>query len=134
MKHLFLFEDFSKENIMYHATDGVNVQSILKDGLLVSDKKRWSQNEYPKGIYLFNDRDSALRYAVLYCDDGEVLQINVQNINLKKDPESTIGSHFEDSESFYATDNIPPEQIKWLRISKEEKDDIYRQYENFKII
>lgn len=132
MKHIESYQLFESKNIIvYHATDGKYIKNILKIGLDSSKgKKRWKNNKYPAGIYVFTDKDIAIRYAVLNCDDGEVLQINAAGLKLKKDPESTEGSEFEDANSFYITDKIEPSRIKKIDVSDTVKDEIYREFES----
>lgn len=127
IKTYHLFE--ASKKIMYHATDGSEVKSILTNGLISFHHKKWPDNDYPEGIYFFDNVDVALRYAVLICTDGEVLEVDVTGFDVRKDPEPTENSNFEDAESFYTEDNIPASRIKLLNFSEEEKDSVYRQFE-----
>ena len=125
MRYLKFYEDFDQNKIYYHATDGEYIDSILKNGLDANiGIKRWVNNDYPLGTYLFDDYDATLKYAILNCDDGEVLEINSKGLTILDDPEDKIGSHFENDNTFYTTDKIPVSNIKLLNISDEEKDEI----------
>lgn len=131
MKHLRDYRLFEAKQIYYHASSGENTASIRKDGLSPDlGKKVWVDNEYPKGIYMFDSRDDALLYAVIRLEDGEVWEVDAEGIGLKEDPESMRGSYFEDANSYYTTDAIPPDRLRMLDIDDDEKDELYRKYEN----
>lgn len=134
MKHLKSFHLFeSNSDLYYHASSLENTDSINANGLTAKlGKKQWPQNDYPLGTYMFDNRDDALKYAVLILEDGEVWEIDGSGLIIKNDPEPVEGSEFEDANSYYTTDNIPTSKIKMLDISDDEKDDVYRMYESEK--
>jgi hypothetical protein len=131
MQHLKAFQLFeSNSEVYYHASSSDNVDSINANGLTTKlGKKQWTQNDYPLGIYMFDNKEAAQKYAVLILDDGEVWEVSVGGLLMKKDPESVEGSEFEGETTYYTTDNIPTSKIKMIDFSDDEKDKIYRMYE-----
>jgi hypothetical protein len=123
------------DNVWYHATPSENIENINKNGLTpVSSGNQWKDNEYPKGIYLFGDKDDAILYSAINLGIGDVYEVNTEGITLYDDPEDKEDSEFEDSTSVYTTENIPLSKIKLIPMSDDEKEELWRQYESGELL
>lgn len=117
-------------NIMYHASPNEYKESILKRGLVPKmGDKQWKENNYPDGIYVFDDLEEAIKYTVLILDGGDVWQIDTTNLDLIVDPESTKDSNFEEANSYYIKENIPKEKIQLIEVSEEKKEEVWIEYQ-----
>jgi RNA:NAD 2'-phosphotransferase (TPT1/KptA family) len=124
----FKVKILDKKEYLYHATYGVFLDSIMKQGLIRGYRKNWefSQNY----IYLTNDPDIAESFAETaeevpeeYLDDIIVLKIDKSKLNpdyLELDENITQGEDNEEDDSIYSFQyrgNISPELIKVIKVS-----------------
>lgn len=104
----------SSTSIMYHVCKADRVGTILDKGLRPREGY----------VYLWDNLDNAFWFMNLHQEDGKqmcLLQVNVKQLNLQKDPETEDMSHwgsiFNQNEfggGYMYPGTIPPERIKLL--------------------
>lgn len=109
--------DIIKESIdtdnMYHVSLSQNRISILRDGLLPGGGPTpWPEDEYPEGIYLFDNIKSARSYGFGNGDPFDIWEVSVSDYPVNDDP-ITKGA-------FYISESVSKTDIKL--IEKHESD------------
>lgn len=90
---------------MYHVSHALNRESIKELGLIPGKGPTpWPEDNYPKGIYIFDSLKLALRYGFGNGDPFDVWVISTAGYALKEDP-VTRGA-------FYITEHVDVKDIR----------------------
>ena len=100
-------------DVMYHVTDRRNVESILKQGLVVGST-RMSGAGSSKGVYLTDDPSGILREFDINFKDPVLIQVDTRGLDLRFDPEWYFG--YEDNVSELIND-LKNDKIVWAAYS-----------------
>lgn len=90
---------------MFHVSIFSNRGSIEEKGLMPGyGPSPWPEDDFPKGVYLFDNIESARKYGFGNGDPFDIWEVSIEKEGLKMDP-VTKGA-------FYTEKAIPPSDIR----------------------